>query len=309
VKKEGEPMKRAAFQVLVKVSLLTAALLVLSASLADSPKRPLQETNKDRTEKRTGQDAEKEFRREAEKLVGEICLEVLSDDKWTRAERIEQALLYYSDPTRNNDRGSVWGWGQKGRPLALLELFQSMTDRTRWAFAVCNTSGRKLRATRAGKPWWRENDSAAELKDIPGAPAASPEAAPRQRQLKQLAQKFTGHQFWDPDNTRYELRRLERPLLTYRDEAGGVLEGGLFTLANGTNPEIMFFIEARVDPKDSKKAVWRYTVGRLAHAELHMQYDGKEVFSAPRGDRVSAADRPYWLDFVSKPPAIEREKE
>ena len=89
----------------------------------------------------------------------------------------------------------------------------------------------------------------------------------------------------------------------------GVLEGGLFALANGTNPEIMLFVEARVDPKDNKKAGWRDTVGRLAHAELHMQYDGKEVFSAPRGNRVSAADKPYWLSFISKLPAIEREKE
>src|SRR5206468_3888332 len=160
------------------------------------------------------------------------------------------------------------------------ELWQSMSDRTRWAFAVCNTSGRKLRAKRAGQPWWRENDSAAELKDIPGAPPPSSEVAQRQRQLKQLAQKFTGHQFWDPDNTRYELRRLEHPLYTYRDEAGGLLEGALYTLANGTNPEIMLFVEAGVDPKDNRKAVWRYTVGRLAHAELHLQYEGKEVFSA-----------------------------
>jgi hypothetical protein len=302
-------MTRSALRIPVKSSLTITVLLVLSIALADSPKRPLPQTNKDRAEKKAGPDAEEEFRREAEKVVGEIALEVLSDEKWTRVERIEKALLFYSDPTRNNDRGSVWGWGRKGRPLALLELFQSMTDRTRWAFAVCNTSGGKLRATRAGQPWWRENDSAAELTDIPGAPAPSPEAAQRQRQLKQLAQKFTGHQFWDPDNTRYELRRLERPLHTYRDEAGGVLEGGLFTLANGTNPEIMLFLEARVDPKDSKKAIWRYTVGRLAHAELHMQYEGKEVFSAPRGNRVSAADKPYWLSFISKPAVLEREKE
>jgi len=300
---------RSALQMPVQASLTIAALLVLSIALADSPKRPPPETNKDKAEKGPGPDAEEKFRREAEKVVGEIALEVLSDDKWIKVERIEKALLFYSDPTRNNDRGSVWGWGQKGRPLALLELWQSMTDRTRWFFAVCNTSGGKLRATRAGQPWWRENDSAAELKDIPGALAPSAEAAQRQRQLKPLAQKFTGHQFWDPDNTRYELRRLERPLYTYRDEAGGVLEGGLFALANGTNPEIMLFVEARVDPKDNRKAGWRYTVGRLAHAELHMQYDGKEVFSAPRGNRVSAAYKPYWLSFISKLPAIEREKE
>jgi hypothetical protein len=128
------------------------------------------------------------------------------------------------------------------------------------------------------------------------------EAPLRQRQLKQLAQKFTGHQFWDPNNTRYELRRLERPLYAYQDEAGGVLEGALFTLANGTNPEIPFFVEARVDPKDNSKSTWQYAVGRLAHAELHLEYDGKEVFDAPRGDQVSASNKPYWLGSINATP-------
>jgi len=190
------------------------------------------------------------------------------------------------------------GWGTKGRPVAVLELYQNLDNRTIWAFAVCNTSGAKLRASRSDAAWWLANDSASELKDIPGAPAPSADAAVRQRQLKLLAGKFTGHEFWDPGNTRYELRLLKRPLRTYRDEANGVLDGGVFTLANGTNPEIMFFVEARVDPKDRSKSVWQYTVGRLAHAELHLEYDGKEVFEAPRGNKVSAANQPYWLSFI-----------
>lgn len=70
-----------------------------------------------------------------------------------------------------------------------------------------------------------------------------------------------------------------------------------FTLAKGTNPELALFIEARVK-KGSTQAVWRYTVGRLAHAELRVLYEGKEVFSAPGGNRVSGAASPYWLGFI-----------
>ena len=64
-------------------------------------------------------------------------------------------LLYYGDATRENDRGSVWGWGQKGRPVVLMELYQNTTDRTRWVYAICNTSGRKVRARRGSDSWWR----------------------------------------------------------------------------------------------------------------------------------------------------------
>ena len=71
--------------------------------------------------------------------------------------------------------------------------------------------------------------------------------------------------------SRYELRRLERPLHTYRDEENGILDGPLYTLANGTNPEIMLFVEARADLKDTSKSSWQFTVGRVSHAELHLE--------------------------------------
>src|SRR5262249_1173545 len=134
----------------------------------------------------------------------------------------------------------------------------------------------------------------------------------RQRQLKLLAQNFTGHEFWEPNNSRYDLRRLERPLHTYRDEAGGLLEGSLYTLANGTNPEIALFVEARAQP-DGKAPIWQFTVGRvrgggMSHAELHVEYDGKEVFNGPRGRSLSGPDKPYWVVSIDVPPFTEPKK-
>src|SRR5262245_25585889 len=297
-------MTRLALRMSIHSVLMTAAMFFASPTLAEPPKeRP--DANKEATENRTTADADEEHRRAAQKVISEIEVEMLADDAWSKISRMEKPLLYYGDSTRENDRGSVWGWGEKGRPVALLEIYQNVNDRTRWVYTICNTSGGKLRVTGGGSPWWRPNESACELKDIPGAPTPAADAAQRQRQLKLLAQKFTGHQFWDPNNSRFELRRLERPLHTYRDEAGGLLDGGLFTLANGTNPEILLFIEARVDPKDRSKSAWQFTVGRLAHAELHLEYDGKEIFNAPRGNQVSAPNKPYWLGFISAKAAIE----
>jgi hypothetical protein len=254
--------------------------------------------------------ADEQYRRDAERLVSEIEVEVLVVDKWSKSPRIEKPLLYYGDPTRKNDRGSVWAWGKKGRPVAVLELYRGANERTKWASVICNTSGGKVRASRGDAPWWRANDSATELKDIPGAPAPAADAVQRQRQLKLLAAKFAGHEFWDPDNSRYELRRLDRPLHTYRDEDAGILDGALYALANGTNPEILLFVEARVDPTDKSKAAWQFAVGRLAHAELHLEYEGKEVFTAPRADRarLAAPDKPYWLTFIENKPDIRPEK-
>jgi hypothetical protein len=272
-----------------RVLLLQIAALFLSAVAAFSSDPPDAEKQKAEEEK---------HRKAAVEVIGGIDPESLADDKWTKAKRLEKPLLYYGDPTRDNDRGSLWAWGEKGRPVALLELYQNANDRTRWVYAVCNTSGRKLRAERNRAAWWRENESASELKDVPAAPAPASDGPQRQRQLKALAQKFTAHQFWDPNNTRYELRRLERPLHSYRDEANGLLDGALYIFANGTNPEIVLFLEARANAADKTKFTWQFATGRLAHAELHLEYDGKEVFDAPRGNRISASDKPYWLGFI-----------
>jgi hypothetical protein len=285
-------MMRQAILIPVSACLMMVALLVLAdATSAEPPQEP--------PEKATGAD-EEQYRREAEKLVSGIELEMLVDEKWSAVKRIEKPLLFYADPTRANARGSVWAWGETGRPVALLELFQDAGNRTKWVCSLTNTSGGKLRAKRGGDSWWRENGSDVELKDIPGAPAPAADAPQRQRQLKLLAPHFTGHEFWDPNNSRYELRRLERPLHTYRDETGGLLEGSLYILANGTNPEIALFVEARAQP-GGKAPVWQFTVGRMAFAELHMEYDGKEVFSGPRAGPLSGPDKPYWLTIIDAP--------
>jgi len=273
--------------------------LAATAAIAAGPFADPPQAKSDKAAGDPAAEANEAHRREAEKVIRTIAMEVQDGETWTKVKPIEKPLLYYGDLTRENDRGSLWGWSGKGRPAALIELYQHTKDRTKWVYAACNISGKKLRASRSDAAWWRENNSASEFKDIPGAPNPAAEAPQRQRQIKLLAQKFTAHELWDPNNTRYDLRRLERPLLTYRDEAAGILDGALFIFANGTNPEIILLLEARQKGKDGAKPVWQYAVGRLAHAELHLAYGGKEVFEAPRGHLVSAADRPYWLGFIT----------
>jgi hypothetical protein len=75
----------------------------------------------------------------------------------------------------------------------------------------------------------------------------------------------------------------------------------MYILTNGTNPEIMVFVEARVQPGSKGAPAWRFTVGRLSHAEIHVEYDGKEVFSGPRGHLLSGRNKPYWISYIEAP--------
>jgi hypothetical protein len=159
--------------------LMMVALLVLSAATSAEPFQEPPEPKKGEPEKGTMAD-EEQHRREAERVVRGIELEMLVDEKWSEVKRIEKPLLFYGDPTRGHTRGSVWAWGETGRPVALLELFQNGSNRTKWVCGLCNTSIGKLRAKREGDSWWRENDSAVELKEIPGAPVPAADAQKRQ---------------------------------------------------------------------------------------------------------------------------------
>jgi hypothetical protein len=247
-----------------------------------------------------------EIRKAAEQLVDGLELESLRGETWVRAKRIDRPLLLYSDDTRGDDRGFLFGWGDKGRPLATLEIFQKVNNRATWTFCICNTSGGRVRAGRSRGPWWQENDSDIAFKDIPTAPAVAVDSAVRQRQMKLLAQNFTAHEIYNPNNTRYDLRRLDRPLHSYRDEDTGILEGGLFNFANGTNPELLLFIEARQAKAEGAKPAWQFGVGRSAAAELHLEYGGKEVYSAPRGYLVGGQNKAFWSSTLQFTPPASR---
>jgi hypothetical protein len=243
-----------------------------------------------------------DVRKAAEQLVDSLEPESLQGEAWVKAKRIARPLLIYTDPTRGDDSGFLWAWSNKGRPLAVAEMFQKTTNKFVWDIHICNTSGVRLRAGRMGAPWWLENDSDIAFKDVPAAPPLGAEPALRQRQMKLLAQNFTAYTMFR-DGVRTDLRRLDRPLHSYRDEEAGILEGGLFAFANGTNPEMLLFIEARQGKGKSSKPVWQFGVSRATYGQLHAEYEGKEVYFATYGNLVIGRDKPFWSSsFRFTPP-------
>ena len=115
----------------------------------------------------------------------------------------------------------------------------------------------------------------------------------RLRQMKEISRRFEAHEFWDPDNSRFELRLLIQPVHRYADESHSVIDGAVFVLAHDTNPEILVQLEAHGDSSDAR---WKVSFSRLGSAELHVLLDGKEFWTAPRTPNVVGEPTdPYWL--------------
>jgi hypothetical protein len=201
---------------------------------------------------------------------------------------IEKPALSYTDPARKNSDGSVWVWPAKGRPRAIVELFRSNLD-VQWLHAIALTSDELVELDIPNGQQWRPKSSGLTWTTLPDPVSES--APARLRQMKVLARRFSTHEFWDPDNSRYELRLLVSPLHRYADE--DVLDGALFGFVHGTNPEIVLILETL---KSDAKRGWRYAFTRLGSAEMHAELDGKDVWTVPRAVGVVGAPiDPYWM--------------
>lgn len=214
-------------------------------------------------------------------------------------ELIDRPLLTFGDSARSNENGSLWAWGKSGRPVAVMELYQPTGD-ANWVQAISLTSMAKVSLKTPIAAKWLPEKTQINPTAIPEAEPPAAKEPQRLRQLKELARRFTAHEFWNPDNSRFELRLLVQPVHRYRDPQSEIQDGAAFVLAHGTNPEILLLIEARGKSVDESR--WHCCFARLGSAELHVELDGKNVWKVDRAEGVvGQPSDPYWL-FVS--PAV-----
>ncbi len=211
-------------------------------------------------------------------------------------ELIDRPLLTYGDSARANENGTLWAFGKSGRPAAFLELFHRTGGKT-WTHAVTLTSGQLVVMTTSLHARWAPEKIQIEPTRLPGASPPHAKQAMRTRQMKELARRFTAHEFWNPENSRFELRLLVQPVHRYSDAKTGLHDGAVFILAHGTNPEVILLIEALGERLETAR--WHYSLARVGSAELHVELDGKEVWKRERTPGVvGKSSDPYWL-FLS----------
>jgi hypothetical protein len=212
-------------------------------------------------------------------------------------EMLDHPLLTFGDSARSNANGTLWAWGKKGRPLAVVELYQH-TGGADWVHAITLTSTSTVSVKTPTASKWVPEKTQIEPLPVPSAESPAAKEPQRLRQLKELARRFTAHEFWDPDNSRFELRLLVQPVHRYSDPKSDLQDGAMFVLAHGTNPEVLMLIEAA--GKSIDEAKWQCSFARLGSAELHVELDGKEVWKQDRTPNVVGKPTdPYWL-FLSK---------
>jgi len=215
-------------------------------------------------------------------------------------EIIPNALFRFHDPARNQSDGTIWGFGTTGRPAALLTLtLHPRTDGPPgWLYELNSLSSGPVAAKLRDQPApWSTRQSGLELKLLPDAPPAAEKESGRTRQFRDLSARFVGFEFLKKELTgpfeRFQLRLIPHPIYRYSDPENGLIDGAIFLMTHTTNPEIIMVIEA---VREDDKSVWKYGFARCAFAEVHVELDGKDVWTQPHLNGTGRSD-PYWLFF------------
>lgn len=213
----------------------------------------------------------------------------LSGDKRTAAPLVDQPVLGYRDDTRKLFDSTMWIWSGKGRPSAILavEYYPQRPAGARWLYEIASLSPNRIVVERGKELKWTAPKPGLQLTTIPGAPVPADKAVARLAQMKQLQRRFAAHERANVGG-RIELRPLPRALHRYEHAAAGVIDGAVFSFANGTNPEVLWIIEAHRD--EDKKESWQFGLVQMSGAEVFAELDGKEIWKCTEADPPAQRD-------------------
>jgi hypothetical protein len=207
----------------------------------------------------------------------------------TKSELISEPIYRFDDPARLFSDGTIWAFGKSGRPDALLCLSLEKNDRgqLKWIHELTSlSSGPVAASSRHGSgPWvWNPKEPGIVLQPIPKEQPPAADGGKRLRQMRETARRFKASESLDParndPSDRFELRLIPQPALRYQDPNAALVDGAIFLMAYGRNPEIALLIEARRE--NNGAAAWFYGLARIGAARLRVHKEDREVADLPK---------------------------
>jgi hypothetical protein len=222
----------------------------------------------------------------------------------------ETPVLRWNQPVRGGDDGAVYVWLRDGTPAMIGTMFcWPHPDGYRVVTNEFHSLlSEPMTAVRDGKVVWTPRDGIT-WNEFGRAPAPAATSVQRLIQMRQLANRFRGENLDDETGQTWPLRLLRQPLfrvdLSDQDTVSedGVLDGALFALASGTDPEILLLIEARTTANGDG---WRWALAGFSDRPLTAWLDGEEVWSVERAHPTQTTPHTILnVDQLVRPPQEE----
>ena len=196
-------------------------------------------------------------------------------------------LLRWTNPYLKIEDGLYVAWTDpSGRPTSVAQIYYFPRSKS-WFIehqSLCDGPMEfksKLSSDwsprKAGIEWTKFSDQDVE-------PARS--KARRMAEMRNLARRFQAD---DTIANNSKLRLLTSPVLRYDAPKEGLIDGALFVMVNGTDPEITLQIEARQDRKTSERRYY-WALSPMTTFELMAYVDDKEVWHTPNARSMGPND-------------------
>jgi hypothetical protein len=252
-------------------------LLFLLSGLASAPGRGEESANSDEARNAERLASLKEMK----ELIGTLKVSTVNDGNKVEAKLLAKPLLHYFDQPRKIFDGTLWCFGEQGRPAAFCKIEKiGVADRSRWLYCFASLSTVPIEAEWAEGKTFSAKGPGIKFSDLPGAPLPADGKGGRSRQVKDLVRRVNVS-LADPDLMFKEnLRLLTQPIHRYDDDEAGILDGSIFAFStNGTCPDLLVLIEAQ-KAKDAP-AKWMIAMARMTNCELRLRDQDREIWSAP----------------------------
>lgn len=201
---------------------------------------------------------------------------VLQGTARSKVTLIPEPVLRWSNPAVGEVHGNVFLWTAGGRPVAVGSLFKWFTPHTHMSHEFHSLARSALKAKYEGKEVWVTSAPGVRFEPLPEAPAPAASAPQRLLQMRQLAKNFSATKK-ERDGNQTEMRLLPQPIHRYAAPTENVLDGAMFTLVQGTDPEVFLLLEAQTDNESSG---WMFAATRMNSVGFHVRYKDKDIWTA-----------------------------
>lgn len=216
-----------------------------------------------------------------------------------------EPVLRYTNPTLFLVDGTLWVWGERGRPTAVMKLgLAAPTGRERrWRCRVNALSPKQIEVEFDDGVTWSSQKDGLHLRPLSDTPAPVDAAAHRLIQAKDIARRLSASMQSANPSGRIELRLLSRPIDRYSDPKAGLLDGFLFSFVYGNTPSALLLLEACSE--GANKQSWRCAMVRQGAAAATALLDGKPFWSVTSAS--PAADSGLFIGRLIPASAAEQE--
>jgi hypothetical protein len=237
-------------------------------------------------------------------LAGEY--EMVAGEDRRELALVKEPVLKWSQPVRGGQDGAVFLWLDGGRPAAIGTFFIWPAGENRQGVSH---ELHRLAADRIAGDWrdrikWRPAQDDVQWQVLAGAPAPHAEKTKRAAQARQFARRFAAASK-TRDGQSSELRLQPRAFFEYEAERADSewLGGALFSLAHGTDTEIVLWLEAR---RGRDAPLWHYALARMSDLQLAPRLDDKQLRLADFAG-YDKFDSPHLCtspEYFKDPPAV-----